>query len=243
MGKFFTCPCVIYFCMYLQRMSEPDNNNLSASYHRATDEETGETRDTAALLARTRDSSIRGRVTATSADININAYQLSKLKFVARSLFPKHEAAIDKADDTASVYAQLKLKYGGDSEKADSVLKVILCASGVNTSHSESGTLLSLSEIDDDCDEVFQWRTSLIECSDKAVKRRSVPQLVDHVYDVYSIDKTKEHFSSMESPLPLFDHMIEQKILQRGREEDLKKIEKFFHFCKALTATIIWHRI
>ena len=217
----------------MQKMSETDSN-LTASYHRATNEDTGETSDTAVLLER----STRGRLTVTTADNDMNPYKLSKLKFVACSRLSVD--AVDKVEDTGDIFKQLKIKYGGDSEKADSVLKVMLRASGV-IHNSESGTSLSLSEIDDDSDEEFQWRTSLIVCSDKAVRRRSVPQLVDHVYDVYNIDKTKDHFSS-ESPLPLFDHMIKQQILKREREGDLKKIEKFFHFCKALAiyiATVI----
>lgn len=190
------------------------DHHLSVSYRLADDRAT--------LLV----NSSEERSTFTYTDCNISDYQLEKLKFIAYSRLPVGD--VRDADCATYIYNKLKMKYE-DSATAASVLNVMLKVSGVAELDSLS---TSLSEIDDLPDGEFHWRKKLIQFSDKAVKQKKVSKLTDYLYDTYSIGKSKKHFTSLDTPMSLFQHMMDERILQMERKKDLETVGKFFNFCK-----------
>lgn len=172
-------------------------------------------------------SSNEERSTFTHADCHISDYQLEKLKFIAYSRLPV--GAVRDADCVLDIYKELKAKYE-KSAIAVSVLNVMLKVCGVDN-HFESKST-SLSDIDDLPDGEFKWRKKIILYSDRAVKQKRVSKLIDYLYSTYSISKSKEHFTSSDSPMMLFQHMTDMDILQTEREKDMNQVGKFFKFCK-----------
>ena len=186
---------------------------LSASYRLAEDE--------ASLLS----NSAEERSNFTYTDRNISDYQLEKLQFIAYSRL--HVGAVRDADCALHIYNELRTKYG-NGDTAGAVLNVMLKVSGVDCRSISD----SPSDIDGHSDEEFHWRKTLIQYSDKAVKKRKVEKFINYLYRAYNINTSKERYRSCDSPITLFQDMIDDEILQMNNREDIETVGKFFNFCK-----------
>lgn len=159
----------------------------------------------------------------THVDCTIDPYQFDKLKLISCSILCVGE--VRDAESVTSIYELLKICYAGDFKKAAAVLNILLEVAGVDVLESSSKSPI---ETDVSSNEVFQRRVRLIQFSDRAVKEKRVSKLFDHLYETFKIRKNREFFTS---PVILFQNMFDEGIFKHD-DQDLKKIEKFFNFCK-----------
>lgn len=168
----------------------------------------------------------------TIAGCRITEYQFDKLKLITFPILSKNSGALRDAKTVSDIYELLKIHYDGD---AASTLCILLEKAGVNLQGlPKSFSKLLSPESDVLSADEFQWRLKLVQVSDRARKHKSVPKLVDHLYEAYDIDVGRESF---QTPIALFEHMIEKKIFKPGDQDhaqDLKKVEVVFNWCKSL---------
>lgn len=166
-------------------------------------------------------------------DRRITLYQLEKLKLLACSVLCVGE--VRDVESVTSIYELLKSHFAGDTKTSSSFLHTMLVAVGLDSeqykcvtkSLERSSSLLANKE--------FQWRRGLIQYSDRAVRQNKVAMVIDHLYGTREIEMNRERATSL---IVLFNHMIENRQFQPGKDEELEVIEEAFTIGKSTSQCV-----
>lgn len=162
------------------------------------------------------DDNDEGRKITTQYSSKIGPQQFDQLKFWSSS-FLQRRGNVNDATKPIQLYEALLEHCEGDTKEATSIWCQMLATVGLeiklqkeNPTHSDTTT-----------NERFLWGAKMVELSDKLYEQQSI------MYHLHTKFGVQVRLDDLESPIALFQHMVQEDKLTVGEPKSLETVEEF----------------